>query len=265
MPLKALLFDVDGTLAETEELHRICFNEAFANASHDWDWPQDLYRDLLKVTGGKERICHYLDRMGLDVGADAAARVAALHAEKNRLYALKTNSGVALRPGIRRLITEARQRGLAVTIATTTSRSNLDALLAAAFGQAGAAWFSAIVTGENVSRKKPDPSVYLQVLGLLGLAPSACVAFEDSLNGLLAAKAAGLPVVLTPSIYTEHEDHTGADCVVSDLGEPGRPLRHIAGWMPKAGVIDVHVLQALLDARTRSAARGGSKSNLARS
>jgi HAD superfamily hydrolase (TIGR01509 family) len=264
MPLKALLFDIDGTLAETEELHRICFNEAFANAGYDWDWPRDLYRDLLKVTGGKERILHYLDRMGLDIGADPAARVAALHAEKNRLYALRTDSGVALRPGISRLITEARQRGLAVAIATTTSRSNLDALLAAAFGQAGAAWFSAIVTGENVSRKKPDPSVYLQVLGLLGLAPSACVAFEDSLNGLLAAKAAGLPVVLTPSIYTEHEDHTGADCVVSDLGEPGRPLRHIAGWMPKADVIDVHALQALLALAQRTPLRG-SKPNLARS
>ncbi len=128
-------------------------------------------------------------------------------------------------------------------------------LLAAAFGQAGAAWFSAIVTGEDVSRKKPDPSAYLQVLGLLGLAPSECVAFEDSLNGLLAAKAAGLPVVLTPSIYTEHENFTGADCVVADLGELGRPLRHIAGWRPKADLIDVPALQALLVARTGERAR----------
>ncbi|WP_394886060.1 HAD-IA family hydrolase (plasmid) [Mesorhizobium sp. AaZ16] len=255
MPLKALLFDVDGTLAETEELHRICFEEAFANAGHDWEWPRDIYRDLLKITGGKERILHYLDRMSLDIGADAATRVAALHAEKNRLYALRTKFGVALRPGVRRLITEARGRGVAVAIATTTSRSNLDALLAAAFGRAGAAWFSAIVTGEDVSRKKPDPSAYLQVLGLLGLAPSECVAFEDSLNGLVAAKTAGLPVVLTPSIYTEHENFTGADCVVSDLGEPGRPLRHIAGWRPKADLIDVPALQALLVARTGERAR----------
>lgn len=137
MLLKAILFGADGTLAETEELHRICFNEAFAKAGHDWEWPQELYRDLLKIPGGKERIRHYLDRIGLDIGADAAASVAALHAEKNRLYALRTKSGVALRPSVARLIAEARERGVAVA----TSRSNLDALLAAAFGQAGAAWF----------------------------------------------------------------------------------------------------------------------------
>jgi HAD superfamily hydrolase (TIGR01509 family) len=262
MPLKALLFDVDGTLAETEELHRICFNEAFAKGGHDWEWPRDLYRDLLKITGGKERIRHYLDRIGLEIGADAAAKVAALHAEKNRLYALRTKFGVALRPGVARLIAEARERGVTVAIATTTSRSNLDALLTAAFGQAGATWFSAIVTGEDVSRKKPDPAAYLQALGLLGLMPDECVAIEDSLNGLHAAKTAGLPVVLTPSIYTEHENFTGADCVVSDLGELGRPLRHMAGWRPKADLIDVHVLQALLVART---APEGSKSKLARS
>jgi HAD superfamily hydrolase (TIGR01509 family) len=247
MPLNALIFDVDGTLAETEELHRVCFNEAFAKAGHDWEWPQDLYRGLLKVTGGRERIHHYLDRIGLDLGPNATTQVAALHAEKNELYALMARSSVALRPGIMRLITEARERGLGVAIATTTTRSNLEALLAAAFGQSGADWFAAIVAGEDVCRKKPDPSAYLRVLELLSLSPGECVVFEDSRNGLLAAKAAGLPVVVTPSVYAENENHEEADCVVSDLGEPGQPLRHIAGWRPDGGVIDVGALQAMLD------------------
>lgn len=250
MPLKALIFDVDGTLAETEELHRICFNDAFANAGHDWEWPRELYSQLLKVTGGKERIRHYLDCMGLDLGPDAAARIAVLHAEKNRLYAHRTASDVALRPGVRRLIAEARVRGLAIAVATTTSRGNFEALLAAAFGTAAADWFSAIVTGEDVSRKKPDPAAYLQVLDRLGLTPSECVAFEDSRNGLLAANAAGLPVVLTPSLYTEDEDHREGDCVVSDLGELGRPLRHISGWKPAGDVIDLAALEKLLEHRT---------------
>ncbi|YCI06317.1 HAD-IA family hydrolase (plasmid) [Ensifer sp. D2-11] len=249
MLLKALIFDVDGTLAETEELHRICFNDAFANAGHDWEWPRELYYQLLKVTGGKERIRHYFDCMGLDVGTDSTARVAELHAEKNRLYALRTASGVALRPGVRRLIVEARARGLAMAVATTTSRGNLDALIAAAFGT-GAGWFSAIVTGEDVSRKKPDPAAYLQVLDRLNLAPSECVAFEDSRNGLLAAKAAGLPVIVTPSLYTQDEELGEGDCVVSDLGELGRPLRHISGWKPAGDVIDVATLEALLKHRT---------------
>lgn len=250
MALKALLFDVDGTLAETEELHRACFNEVFANAGYDWNWPPDLYGDLLKVTGGKERIHHYLDRADVDLGADAAVKIAALHAEKNRLYARRTGSDVALRPGINRLMKQAREHGLALAIATTTSRSNLDVLLAASFGAEGAAWFSAVVSGEDVSRKKPDPAAYLQALGLLRVAPDECVAFEDSRNGLLAAKAAGLPVVLTPSLYTGHENQEEADCVVSDLGEPDRPLRHISGWKPEGHVIDVDALQALLEALT---------------
>lgn len=246
MTLKALLFDVDGTLAETEELHRACFNQAFADAGYGWNWSQDLYRELLKVTGGRERIRHYLDREGLDIGPDAEKVIAALHGEKNRLYALNMRSGMALRPGVMRLIAEARRQGLAVAIVTTTSRSNLDALLQAAFDLDAATWFSAIVTGEDVSRKKPDPTAYLQVLGLLGLEPGECVAFEDSRNGLLAAKAAGLPVVLTPGIYTTHENHSGADCVVSNLGEPGLPLSHISGWKPRGGEIDVDALQDLL-------------------
>ncbi len=250
MTLKALLFDVDGTLAETEELHRVCFNEAFANAGYRWNWSQDSYRELLKVTGGRERIRYYLDLIGYDLGAEAAEQaVAALHGEKNRLYAVKMKSGMTLRPGVARLIREAREQGLAIAIVTTTSRSNVDALLAAAFERAGANLFSVIVTGEDVSRKKPDPSAYLQVLGLLGLTASECLAFEDSRNGLLAAKAAGLPVVLTPSIYTERENHSEADCVVSDLGEQGRPLRHIAGWRPNEELIDVDALQALVKVR----------------
>lgn len=246
MTLKALLFDVDGTLAETEELHRICFNEAFANAGHDWNWSRDLYRELLKVTGGRERIRHYLNSSGLDIGTDAEAAIVALHIDKNSLYALRMKSGMALRPGVMRLIAEARERGLAVAIVTTTSRSNLDALLTAAFDEAAAAGFSAIVTGEDVIRKKPDPSAYQQGLGLLGLTPCECVAFEDSRNGLLAAKAAGLSVVLTPSIYTQHESHSEADCVVSNLGDPGRPLQHIAGWGPNGELIDVDALQVFM-------------------
>jgi HAD superfamily hydrolase (TIGR01509 family) len=246
MPLNALIFDVDGTLAETEELHRTCFNEVFATAGYDWDWPQDLYRGLLKITGGRERIHYYLERIGLDLGQDAATQVAALHAEKNKLYALRMRAGVALRPGIMRLIREARERGIRVAIATTTSRSNLEALLAAAFGRSEADWFAAIVAGEDVCRKKPDPSAYLRVLELLSLSPDECVALEDSRNGLLSAKAAGLPIVITPSVYTDNENHEEADCVVSDLGEPDQSLRHIAGWKPSNGVIDVGALQAML-------------------
>jgi HAD superfamily hydrolase (TIGR01509 family) len=203
------------------------------------------------AAGGKERIRHYLDREDVDFGSDAAENIAALHAEKNRLYACRTVSDVALRPGINRLIKQARKRGLALAIATTSSRSNLDVLLAAAFGADGAAWFSAVITGEDVSRKKPDPAAYPHAIGLLGVAPDECVAFEDSRNGLLAAKAAGLPVVLTPSLYTAMKIRMRRIASFRILASPERPLRHISAWKPHGHVIDVDALQLLLERSPR--------------
>lgn len=245
MSLKALIFDVDGTLAETEELHREAFNEVFATAGHGWHWDKDLYRRLLTVTGGKERIRHFLDTAGIDAGPDAEAAIAALHAAKNSLYASKVAAGVTLRPGILRLMREAVAAGLQLAIATTTSRSNLDALLGSAFGADEAMEFAAIVTGEDVGRKKPDPEAYRLALERLRRRADECVAFEDSRNGVRAAQGAGLPVVVTPGIYTDHENFDEAECVVSDLGEPGRPLRHLAGWRPAGGVIDLAALREM--------------------
>lgn len=217
MALKALIFDVDGTLAETEELHREAFNEAFAAADRDWHWDQDLYRDLLKVTGGKERIRHYLQMNGLEMDGETDDLVAGLHLDKNRRYAAKVAAGIALRPGVAALIDAARRDGLQLAIATTTSRSNLDALLAAAFGPGAADWFAAIVTGEDVERKKPDPEAYEIALERLDRQPGECVAFEDSANGLKAAAEAGIAVVVTPGIYTAHETFEGAARLVIDL------------------------------------------------
>lgn len=247
MALKALIFDVDGTLAETEELHREAFNEAFAAAGYDWSWDRDLYRDLLKVTGGKERIRHYLETIGLELDSDAAEMIAALHADKNKRYTEKVAVGIELRPGVLRLIREARGEGLAIGIATTTSRSNLDALLDAGFGDGAESWIAAAVVGEDVKAKKPDPEAYAIALERLGLRAAECFAFEDSANGVKAAKGAGLAVVVTPGIYTAYDDFTAADCVVSDLGEPNAPLTPIAGWEPEGGVIDVAALRTMLN------------------
>jgi HAD superfamily hydrolase (TIGR01509 family) len=245
MPLKALIFDVDGTLAETEELHRLAFNDAFAASGHGWHWDRVLYRKLLKVTGGKERIRHYLDETGIDVGPDQASTIAALHADKNRRYADKVADGIALRPGVLRLLREARAANLRLAIATTTSRGNLESLLDAGLPGDGSTWFSVVVTGEDVRRKKPDPEAYLLALDRLGCRPEECIAFEDSDNGVVAAKAAALPVIVTPSIYTDHERFDRADCVVSDLGEPNEPCQPLAGWQPSRGMIDVAALQAM--------------------
>ena len=217
---RAIIFDVDGTLAETEEGHREAFNTAFEQAGLGWSWDQDLYRRLLAVTGGKERIRYFIE----DFGAEGAPQdnldefIRALHAEKTTAYTELVGAGrLVLRPGVRELISTASERGYRLAIATTTTPANIDALLAATFGDAGQDLFEVICAGDSVPNKKPAPDVYLRTLEELHLPPGHCVAIEDSRNGLLAACAAGIPTIVTPSIYTVDEDFEEAAMIAADL------------------------------------------------
>jgi HAD superfamily hydrolase (TIGR01509 family) len=228
MPPAALIFDVDGTLAETEELHRQAFNAAFADAGLPWHWDAKLYRRLLDVAGGKERIAHYIASNPGESKMDAG-RIAALHAAKTQHYTALVARGAGLRPGVARLIVEAKAAGVPMAIATTTSLPNVEALLGAALGADALASFAVIGAGDVVGAKKPSPQIYDYVLQRLGLPGGACIAFEDSTNGVRSASGAGIPTVVTPGIYTEGDDFAGALAVLSDLGEPGAPYRHLAG------------------------------------
>ena len=219
MVLKALIFDVDGTLAETEDLHRMAFNRAFAGAGIEWFWDQAVYGRLLKVTGGRERIMAYAEDTGTS-GIDAAA----LHKSKTGCYKeAMAESAIALRDGVERLIGLGLERGLSLGIATTTSRTNVDSLFRATLGPDMLDRFRSVRTGEDVSVKKPDPEVYRLVLDDLGVRASESIAFEDSANGLRAAKALGIPTLVTPGIYTSKDDFTGADCVLDSLGRLFEP------------------------------------------
>ncbi len=220
MALRALIFDVDGTLAETEELHRVAFNAAFREAGIDRVWDEEQYRVLLQTTGGRHRILRDFADNGAPVGADVEALAAALHAGKNRHYALAVASGVLkLRSGVSRLIREARNDGLRVAIATTTGRANLVALLAAVATELPAQAFDVVVTGDDVVHLKPDPEVYHQALLQLHCTPDETLAFEDSRNGLDAARAAGIPTIVTPSLYTGDQTFPGATAILEDLTE----------------------------------------------
>jgi HAD superfamily hydrolase (TIGR01509 family) len=226
MTLSALIFDVDGTLSETEELHREAFNETFAAEGLDWHWDQALYAELLAVTGGKERIAFHQQRSGFEP-ALSSERIAALHAAKTRLYTSKVaGGGVALRPGIRRILYDAKDAGLRLAIATTTSRPNIDALLAAA---APLPDFDVIAAGDEVKAKKPAPDVYELALTRLGLAPEACLAIEDTENGLRSAMGAGLRCIITTSTYGGQGPFPGACAVITHLGDPGNPAFTLAG------------------------------------
>lgn len=217
---RAIIFDVDGTLAETEEAHRKAFNRAFAMAGLDWHWDQELYRELLAVTGGKERIRFFVQDFGGEgvPGDDLDACIKALHATKTEAYVdIVSNGELELRPGVRELIHTARGKDYRLAIATTTTPANIDALFAATLGDTGHDLFEVICAGDSVPNKKPAPDVYVKALEELDLPAASCIAIEDSRNGLLAALAAGIATVVTPGIYTRGEDFEGAARVVDDL------------------------------------------------
>ncbi|MCG2629291.1 HAD family hydrolase [Bradyrhizobium sp. WYCCWR 13023] len=215
----ALIFDVDGTLAETEELHRRAFNHAFARHGLDWHWDRAAYRDLLRVTGGKERIRAFHARQQIAPPL-SDADIAELHRIKTAHYAELIETGCCpLRPGVAELLTAAKARRQRIAIATTTSHGNIDALLSRALGAGWALDFEAIVAGDDVRHKKPAPDVYLAILAWLRLAPSDCVAIEDSANGLVAASRAHIPVLITRSIYFRDDDFSAARFVLDELSE----------------------------------------------
>ncbi|MDH2344684.1 HAD family hydrolase [Bradyrhizobium sp. SSUT77] len=213
----ALIFDVDGTLAETEELHRQAFNHAFVRHGLGWQWDRAIYKDLLRVTGGKERIRAYHARLGI-VPPLPDGDIAELHRIKTAHYTELVETGCCpLRPGVTDLLIAAKARGQRLAIATTTSHGNIDALLSRALRPRWAADFAAVVAGDDVRHKKPAPDVYFEILARLKLNASDCVAIEDSANGLIAASRANIPVLITKSMFFRDDDFGEARVVLDDL------------------------------------------------
>jgi len=223
--IRALVWDVDGTLAETEdEGHRIAFNLAFEQAGLPWRWDSDLYGELLAVTGGKERLLAWWRRIDPDGAATprAAETVRRLHELKTAHYlALLDGGAVALRPGVRRLLREAREHGLRQAIATTTSPDNVTRLLDVALGAEGEDLFEVIGAGDVVAEKKPAPDIYRWVLARLGLAAGECLAIEDSAPGVESAQRAGLPVLLARSRFSRDQAIAAPTLEVDSLAEVG--------------------------------------------
>lgn len=216
--LKAIIFDVDGTLANTEEAHRIAFNYAFEKAGLSWNWDVALYTKLLKVTGGKERILYYVtDFLHETIEQDL---VVLLHESKNAQYqAIIQRKELPLRSGILSLVEECKASNMKIAIATTTSPGNVRNLVTATMGEDALNWFEFIADAESAPVKKPAPDVYEFVLDKMGLKPEETIALEDSYNGVAAATAINIPTVITVNNYTANDEFAGAMIVVSELGD----------------------------------------------
>jgi len=222
MTIKAIIFDVDGTLADTEDAHRLAFNQAFSESNLDWNWDVELYDKLLKVTGGKERIKYFVESFltNFNKPADFDGFVKNLHVLKTAHYTGMLGNGlIPLRPGIKQFIDEAHQAGITLAIATTTTPANVSALLEVGLGKDWEKYFSANGCGDIVPNKKPAPDIYDWVLRELKLDASECIALEDSNNGLRSALAAGIKTYVTINPYTSKHDFTGAAAVLDDLSD----------------------------------------------
>lgn len=249
MTLEALLFDVDGTLAETErDGHLVAFNMAFENAGLDWHWSDELYGKLLSVTGGKERMLYYLDEFNPDFKRPAELQtfLADLHKAKTKLYTDLLDEGrIPLRPGVERILQEARAEGLRLAISTTTSPANVEALLVNTLGKESMNWFECIAAGDVVPAKKPAPDIYIYAMEQMNLKPEQCLAFEDSRNGIVSTNGAELATIITINHYTEDDDFTGAAVVLDQLGEPDQPFKVIEGDAFGASYVNLAMMKKL--------------------
>ncbi len=246
--LKALLFDVDGTLADTErDGHRPAFNAAFAEAGLDWDWSVAVYGDLLSVTGGKERIRYFIEKYAPAVPPqdDLDAFIAGLHKRKTHFYTEAMKKGeIPLRPGVQRLMREALDAGLSLAIVTTTTPENVTALLRYSIGPEALDWFDVVAAGDVVPAKKPAPDIYTYAMDRLDVGAEVCAAFEDSGHGVSSARDAGIAtIVVTVNDYTREQDFGAATVVLDGFGEPGAPCTALRGDLGGRDCVDLDLVR----------------------
>lgn len=248
--LKCILWDVDGTLADTErDGHRVAFNMAFDEAGIDRQWDVATYGELLAVTGGKERMRFDIDRGGM---ADMPfEKIAALHARKTIHYqSLIAEGRIPLRPGVLRLLEEAYQAGITLGVSTTTTPAALDALIEHSLGKEWFDRFAVLAAGDIVPAKKPAPDIYNYAIEQLGVSADETIALEDSSNGWKSVRDADMKCVVTINDYTAAHDFSGADLVVSDLGEPENEAINVIQNPNKLDIhhVELKHLQAIMHA-----------------
>ena len=225
--LKAVIFDQDGVLADTErDGHRVAFNRTFQECDLNIEWDVQTYGKLLKVGGGKERMRHYIAREGLDAQfSDLDDLIKKLHKRKTEIFMELIETGqISLRPGIKRLIQEVHDANLKLAVCSTSNERAVNTLVHTLLGEEIYGWFDHILAGDIVKHKKPNPEIYNVASSKLGVDSAECIVIEDNRNGLMAATGAGMKCLVTVNDYTKDEDYSEAELVVSCLGEPKTDL-----------------------------------------
>lgn len=240
---------MDGTIADTEEIHRLAFNAAFSEYTLDWEWTFTTYKDLLKISGGRERILYYIDTLPEAVAFENKRDFARqLHKRKSEIYReLLISEQIECRTGVKRLLEEAKTEGLSLAIATSSSKANVETVITNAVGSNGLDYFDTIISSDVVEDKKPCPIVYQMALSGLGLEPHECAAFEDTANGSAAAQHAHLKTIVTTHQYTTDNDFLDAALVVDSLGEPNQAFNVQYGETFGKQYVDMELIEAIME------------------
>ena len=248
MKLNAILFDVGGTIAESEEIHRVSFNEAFKEFGLNWYWDEAIYRELVFIGGGKERIKHYITRAWPEMlkQKNLTKYIESVHKIKGQIYEEFLNdSQLKARPGIIRLLKELKNEKIRLAIVSDTTEENLINLFKKGLGINPIEWFEILAHGGCTIQKKPSPDIYLWTLERLKLPPESCLAIEDAPRGVDSAIDAGLKVLVTPSIYTLEEKFEKSSLLLSHLGEPEEPFNVIKGDAFGHSFVDLDLLKKI--------------------
>jgi len=250
MLLSAVLFDVDGTISETEDFHRKSFNEAFKEFNLDWFWDEAIYKELINIGDGKERIEYYIKRAWPEMleYKNLTKYINSIHKVKNEIFKdFIMDCDIKFRPGVVRLINELRENNVRIAIVSSTTQDDLFTLFKNGLNMDPNTTFDLIAHGDCTEKKRPSPEIYEWILEKLRIAPQSCVAIEDSLRGLRSAVNANINVLVTPSIYTKNEDFKEANIVVSSLGEYDEPFNVIKGKTHGNKLVNIDLLNKIIN------------------
>ena len=250
MLLSAVLFDVDGTISETEDFHRKSFNEAFKEFNLDWFWDEAIYKELINIGDGKERIEYYIKRAWPEMleYKNLTKYINSIHKVKNEIFKdFIMDSEITFRPGVLRLINELKENDVRIAIVSSTTQEDLLTLFKNGLNMNPNSTFDLIAHGECTKKKRPSPEIYEWILEKLRIAPQSCVAIEDSLRGLKSAVNANINVLVTPSVYTKNENFEEANVVVSSLGEGDKPFQVIKGKTYGNKLVNIDLLRKIIN------------------